>query len=90
MVASSNEISERAIALAGEDDRAGAVTALASYAGDQHSSLELARDILVKRIRIRSDDYPATSGLTLINRALSQVGSPGTSTWKPRKWRLPR
>ena len=89
-MASSNEISERAIVLASEGDRAGAVTTLVTYAGDKSASLEEARDVLVKRIRIRSDDFPATSGLSLINSALSKMGPVGTSTWKPRKWRLPR
>jgi hypothetical protein len=89
-VASSTEISERAIALAGDADRKSAVTTLMSLAGDTSAGLEGARDILVRRIRIRSDDFSATSGLSLVNSALSQVGWHDDTTWKPRKWRLPR
>jgi hypothetical protein len=89
-VASSTEISERAIALATDADRIGAVTALMTLAGDTAAGLEGARDILVRRIRIRSDDFSATSGLSLVNSALSQVGWQDDNAWKPRKWKLPR
>ena len=89
-MASSTEISERAIALAADADRDGAVTALMTLAGDDAVGLAGARDVLVRRIRIRSDDFPATSGLTLVNSALSRVGWHDDHAWKPRKWKLPR
>ena len=87
---SSDQISERAIALATEDNRDGAANELIRLADNQISALEGARDILVRRIRLRSDDYAATKGLTLINQAIAKVGWPDPVEWKPRKWRIPR
>jgi len=46
--------------------------------------------VLVRRIRLRSDDFQATSGLSLINAALGQVGWADPMEWQPKKWRLPR
>ena len=89
-MASSTEISERAIALAADADRKGAVTALMTLSGDTAAGLEGARDILVRRIRIRSDDFEATSGLSLVNSALGQVGWHDDNSWQPKKWKLPR
>lgn len=84
---SSDQISDRAMALGAERDRAKSVTELIGLAADKPGPLEVARDVLVKRIRLRSDDYLASSGLTLVNTALGQIGWPADSTWKPRKGR---
>jgi len=81
-VAASNPISDRAMALAAGGDRATAVTELIGLAAEQALPLEEARDILVRRIRLRSDDYQATSGLSLINAALGQVGWADPMEWR--------
>jgi hypothetical protein len=86
-VGSTDQISERAMALGPDADRAKSVTELIGLASAEPGPLEAARDVLVRRIRIRSDDYVATSGLSLINAALGQVGWPAESTWEPRKGR---
>jgi hypothetical protein len=86
------DIADRAVALAsgdGDSDRAGAPAALIKLAGDETGPLELARQLLVRRIRTRSDDFPATSGLSLINIALSQLGPRDDLEWQPRVWRIP-
>jgi hypothetical protein len=86
------DIADRAVALAtGSDkDRADAPAALIKLAGDTAGPLEQARQVLVRRIRQRSDDYAATSGLTLLNSTLAEVGKVDDLEWKPRKWILPR
>jgi hypothetical protein len=89
-VAASNQISDRAIALAPGGERDKAVTELIGLAGDVAGPLEDARDVLVRRIRLRSDDFSATAGLSLINAALGRVGWADPMEWQPRKWRLPR
>jgi hypothetical protein len=86
-VASSDQISDRAMALGPDGDRAKSVTELIGLAADTPGPLEAARQVLVKRIRLRSDDYAASSGLSLVNAALGQVGWPAESTWKPRTGR---
>jgi hypothetical protein len=89
---SSLEIADRAVALAtGTDEElAGARAALIKLAGDEVGPLESARDLLVRRIRLRSDDFPATSGLSLLNATLSKLGKADSVEWKPRVWRFPR
>ncbi|MDQ6617735.1 MAG: hypothetical protein M3083_24025 [Actinomycetota bacterium] len=89
---SSREIADQAVALANgtDSERAGAHAALIRLAGDATGPLEQARKLLVRRIRIRSDDYSATSGLTLLNATLSQLGPRDDMEWQPRVWRLPR
>ncbi len=89
---SSLEIADRAVALAnaGDKDLAGARATLITLAGDQAGPLEQARELLVRRIRLRSNDFPATSGLSLLNAALGALGKVDDVQWKPRKWRLPR
>ena len=83
------DLAERAIALATSGDRNGAVSDLVESAGDV-DALEEARDLLVRRIQARSDDYEATAGLTLLNLAIAAAGPKAEVTWKPKKWRLPR
>jgi len=90
MVESSNQISERAIELAGDGDRESAVNELFRLVGDDVASLELARHALVGRLRRRSDDYAATQGLTLINATFSRIGWTDPVEWQPRKWRIRR
>ncbi|MDP9073233.1 MAG: hypothetical protein M3N98_03480 [Actinomycetota bacterium] len=91
-MAAPNQISDRALALSegGPDDRDKSVAELISLAGQASGPLEVARDVLVRRIRIRSDDFPASSALSLVNAALGQVGWADPVEWQPRKWRLPR
>lgn len=81
----SDPIVERAVALAGSDaDRPGALGELIQLAGNDQARLEVARQALVRRIRLRSDDFAASGGLTLVNAALSRLGRQGDFTWKPR------
>ena len=89
-MAASNQISDRAIGLAPDPDRDKSVSELIGLAGDKAGPLEAARDVLVRRIRLRSDDFSATSGLSLINAALAKIGWVDPMEWQPRKWRLPR
>ena len=83
------DLAERAITLATSGDRDGAVSELIGMATDV-DALEQARDLLVRRIQARSDDYQATAGLTLLNAAIAAAGPTAVVTWKPKKWRLPR
>lgn len=89
---SAREIADKAVALAGDraSDGARSRAALITQAGDEQAPLERARDLLVRRIRMRSDDFPATYGLSLLNAALSQLGKKDDVAWKPRVWKLPR
>ncbi|MGH9125404.1 MAG: hypothetical protein ACRDZ8_11870 [Acidimicrobiales bacterium] len=86
------DIADKAVALAtGSDkERTGAADALIKLAGNERDPLEQARKVLVGRIRIRSDDFGATAGLTVLNTALSKIGYEVQAQWKPRKWLLPR
>jgi hypothetical protein len=93
------EIADQAVALAlatgtgtgtgTGGDHAGDRAALLKLAGDEAGPLEEARELLVRRIRTRSDDYPATSGLSLLNATLSMLGKEDPVEWQPRKWRIP-
>ncbi len=89
---SAREIADKAVSLAGNGAGAGADcrAALIKLAGDSSTPLEQARDLLVRRIRTRSDDFSATSGLMLLNATLSQIGKKDDLEWQPRVWRLPR
>jgi hypothetical protein len=91
--ANSSEIAERAVALAsagsGERDRDQARATLIEMAGDKAGPLEEARKLLVSRIRMRSDDFPATGGLSLLNATLSKLGWTDAVEWQPRVWRIP-
>ena len=86
------DIADRAVALStgSDEDLASARTTLIKLAGNVTGPLEQARELLVRRIRQRSDDYPATSGLSLLNATLSKVGKVDDLEWQPRKWRFPR
>lgn len=86
------DIADRAVALStGSDkDRDGGAATLVKLAGNTAGPLEQARELLVRRIRQRSDDFDATRGLALLNSALSNLGKDDDLAWKPRSWRLPR
>ncbi len=89
------EVAERAIALGSaalgsSTDRHGSVSELIRLAQNDIQTLEEARGMLVRRLQLRSDDYAATGGLTLINAAIGSVGWPDPMEWKPRRWLLPR
>jgi hypothetical protein len=81
-------IADQAVALAsvtgtGSRTTDEAVGELAS-AGDRNA-LEGARADLLGRIQQRSDDYAATSALTLVNKALAVVGWADPFSWKHRR-----
>jgi hypothetical protein len=81
-------MAERAIALAsargdGPLDPDRAAKALAA-AGDR-AALEQAQNELSRRIHVRSDDYEATAGLRIVNRALAVTGWPNPYGWKHRR-----
>jgi hypothetical protein len=89
-----NPIADRAVALAAASHVGGAgggeeLGELIRLADDDAVRLVEARDVLVRRIQLRSDDYAATGGLTLLNAAIAGVGWHGDFTWKPRNWKLP-
>ena len=90
MVESSDQISERAIELAGDGDRESALNELVKLVGGDVAGLEQARHTLVGRLRRRSNDYAATQGLTLVNAAFSRIGWADPVEWQPRKWRIRR
>lgn len=81
-----SQIGARAIAL-GDGDRDRAVRELIGLSDGRRPPLEQARDELVGRIQLHSDDYEATSGLTALNAALAAVGWTGTITWESRTQR---
>ena len=79
---------EHAIALAaateaGTRTSGEAVQELAS--GGDRAALHEAREELVARIYHRSDDYAATAALTLVNKALAEVGWVDPYSWKHRR-----
>jgi hypothetical protein len=86
------EIADKAVSLATGDagDLSKARSTLIDLAGDVALPLEQARELLVRRIRTRSDDFAATAGLSLLNGTLSQVGKVDDLEWQPRRWKLPR
>jgi hypothetical protein len=65
-------LADTAVQLAGEGDGEGAVRALISQAGDR-SCLEEVRDVLVRRLHRRSDDFAASGGLKLVVHALQHL-----------------
>jgi hypothetical protein len=78
-----NQIGVSAMALGtGDADRA--VRELIRLSDGRRLPLEQARDELVGRIRLHSDDYEATSGLTALNAALAEVGWMAAITWESR------
>jgi hypothetical protein len=87
---SPDRISERAIALAAEGNKDAAINELIRLAGDDPGPLEAARKVLVKRLGMNSNDYAASTGLTLVNAALATVGWSDPVAWKPRVWRISR
>jgi hypothetical protein len=81
-------MADHAVALAGAAD-AGSKTpdevVRELAAGGDRDGLERARADLLSRIYQRSDDYGATSALTLVNKALAAVGWSDPSNWKHRR-----
>jgi hypothetical protein len=57
-------------------------------------SADSAREIADKAVSLAGNgtaaDSRATSGLMLLNAALSQIGKKDDFEWQPRVWRLPR
>jgi hypothetical protein len=87
-MAAPDPIADHAVALAsvtgtGSRTTDEAVGELAA-AGDREG-LESARTDLLSRIQQRSDDYAATSALTLVNKALAVVGWADPYSWKHRR-----
>jgi hypothetical protein len=52
--------------------------------GDREE-LEKSRAELVRRISARSDDFEATAALTLVNKALAELGWDNPYSWKHRR-----
>ena len=86
----SNQISERAVALGTPAERDAGARELVILAGGDIRVLEDARNELVARVRLRSNDFEATSGLRVLNAAIALAGWPDPVAWKPRRWRIPR
>jgi hypothetical protein len=88
----SDQLADAAVRLAegGELDRDAGVNDLVRLSEGDVQRLEDARQVLVRRLLARSNDYAATKGLTLLNAAIARVGWPDPVAWKPRKWRIPR
>lgn len=81
-------LTEQAISLAGSAGGAQAdhdrLADQLAAAGDR-DDLEAARQQLLARIYVRSDDFQATAALQLVNKALAKVGWQGHYSWKHRR-----
>lgn len=88
----SAQIADKAVALAADRDadKKQSRATLIKLADDLAAPLEEARELLVGRIRTRSNDFAATGGLSLLNASLSEVGKVDELAWKPRIWKLKR
>jgi hypothetical protein len=86
-VPASDPIADRAVRLTAATGGAtlgtDAIAELAA-AGDREA-LEAVRAELLNRIHQRSDDYPATVALTLVNKALATVGWLDPYDWRRRR-----
>jgi len=51
----------------------------------ERQELEKARTELVGRISARSDDFEATAALSLVNKALAELGWDNPYSWKRRR-----
>jgi len=83
-------LATRAVALArevraGSKDQPTAVRELASAIGPQDQRLVSARDELLQRVHLASDDFQATAALALVNKALAQAGWQDPYSWKHRR-----
>jgi hypothetical protein len=86
----SDQIADEAVRLAERGDRDVAVKELVLLADGDTQRLEAAREVLVGRLRLSTDDYSATKGLVVVNAAIARAGWVDPVEWKPRKWRIPR
>jgi hypothetical protein len=87
-MAAADPIAERAVALAGGSGASSLEVdqAARSLAGSaDRRALEGAQTELVRRVRLRSDDYQATAGLSLVNKALALTGWQNPYDWKHRR-----
>ena len=85
-----DQLVERALSLVGHQDPGAAASELARHAEQRRDALEAARDQLVGRIQTRSDDFEASSALSIVNAALARIGAPDGLAWEPKRWKLPR
>ena len=70
--------------LAASGDRAGAVAELVELAGGDRDALGAARNAVAGRLRANAGDHAATAALTLLNKALVNVGWVDRYDWKIR------
>jgi hypothetical protein len=77
-------IERKAIDLAAATDRQDAVDQLLALAGGDRDALGAARVQVARRLRADSGDHTATAALTLLNKALVQVGWVDRYDWKIR------
>jgi hypothetical protein len=80
----SDAIERRAIDLASSTDRGAALEELLALAGGDRAALEAARIGVARRLRGNTGDHAATAALTLLNKALVQVGWVDRYDWKIR------
>lgn len=77
-------IDDTIIGVIASHDRDGAVRELIRLVDGQRRPLEQARDEMVRRLRLRSDDYKATAALTVLNTTLAEIGWPAPLVWESR------
>ncbi|HWG74513.1 MAG TPA: hypothetical protein VG184_10725 [Acidimicrobiales bacterium] len=76
---------QRAPALGRMTDRAAATAELVALCQGDRSALEQARDRYARRLHGHSEDWDATSALTVLNRALAAFGWTDHYGWKGRR-----
>lgn len=86
-MAQADPVAERALTLASSAQPGEDTNPLVSQLADgaDQSSLSQARQYLVGRIQLRTDDYQATAALSLVNKALARVGWRDPYSWKHRR-----
>jgi len=77
-------LERRAIDLATATDRKDAVDQLVALAGGDRDALGSARLRVARRLRVNSADHEATAALTLLNKALVEIGWVDRYDWKIR------
>ena len=82
-VLSAEELSTRALELAGTGSP-NAAEALAGASGGDRHLLEAARNLVVGRIHASVDDWSATDALTLLNRTLATMPREDPLDWRVR------
>lgn len=81
----SEQLFRRAPALGHERDSAAAAAELVALSGGRRDLLEATRDTYARRLHGHSDDWEATSALTVLNLALATFGWADQYGWKGRR-----